>query len=126
MLLNVANVIQNTQYVFLAVKLSHNERCSLFQKLQLNFCRADIRLSDCRNPAGKPRSNESFLCFGNGLICLFIRVWEYCRMFFTAIWTLSQVILALLPGLSSSGFLILRGIAGVCNLAISAGAPGSV
>lgn len=42
--------------------------------------------------------------------------WKYCRMFFTAIWTLSQIILALLPELSSSGFLILRGITGFTTL----------
>lgn len=44
------------------------------------------------------------------------QIWKYCRMFFTAIWTLSQIILALLPELSSSGFLILRGITGFTTL----------
>lgn len=42
--------------------------------------------------------------------------WKYRRMFFAAIWTLSQIILALLPELSSSGFLILQGITGFTTL----------
>lgn len=42
--------------------------------------------------------------------------WKYCRMFFTAIWTLCQIILAFLPELSSSGFLILQGVTGFTTL----------
>lgn len=41
---------------------------------------------------------------------------KYCRIFFTAIWTLSQIILALLPEFSSSAFLILQGITGFKTL----------